>query len=70
MRAQFYDVPKVNCDNGGVATDNLSQRCQSATIEEQDRKTWLAGSPDEALALQRPALDDAKRIAATSQKTD
>ena len=37
---------------------------------EEDRETWLTGSVDAALALQRPAADDAVRVVATGIKAD
>jgi putative SOS response-associated peptidase YedK len=39
-------------------------------LSEQDRETWLTGTLDAALALQRPAPDDALRVIAISQKQD
>jgi putative SOS response-associated peptidase YedK len=39
-------------------------------ITEADRETWLTGSLESALALQRPAADDALRIVATGAKQD
>jgi hypothetical protein len=39
-------------------------------LTESERKTWLTGSVDAALALQRPAANDALRIVATGQKQD
>jgi putative SOS response-associated peptidase YedK len=39
-------------------------------LNERDRETWLTGPLDAALALQRPAPDDALRIIATGQKQD
>jgi putative SOS response-associated peptidase YedK len=39
-------------------------------LTEADRETWLTGSIDAALALQRPAANDALRIVATESKTD
>ena len=39
-------------------------------LDEADRETWLTGSVDAALALQRPAADDVLRIVATGGKTD
>jgi len=39
-------------------------------LTEADRETWLNGSVDAALALQRPAADDVLRIVATGGKTD
>jgi putative SOS response-associated peptidase YedK len=39
-------------------------------LNEQDRETWLTGPLDAALALQRPAPDDALCVIATGQKQD
>ncbi len=39
-------------------------------LDEQDRETWLTGTLDDALALQRPAPDDALRVIAIGQKQD
>jgi putative SOS response-associated peptidase YedK len=37
---------------------------------EEAREMWMKGSAKEALALQRPAADDALRVVATGQKQD
>ena len=39
-------------------------------LTEADRETWLTGSVDAALALQRPAANDALRVVATGGKAD
>jgi putative SOS response-associated peptidase YedK len=39
-------------------------------LTEADRETWLTGSVDAALALQRPAANHALRIVATGSKSD
>ncbi len=39
-------------------------------LDELGRETWLKGSMEEALALQRPAPDDALRVIATAQRQD
>jgi len=39
-------------------------------LDEAARETWLSGSIEAALALQRPARKDAVRIVATGQKED
>ena len=39
-------------------------------LNEADRETWLTGSVDSALALQRPAQDSAVRIVAAGSKED
>jgi putative SOS response-associated peptidase YedK len=39
-------------------------------LTEDERETWLTGSLEDALALQRPAPDGAARIVATGQKQD
>jgi putative SOS response-associated peptidase YedK len=39
-------------------------------LDEAARETWLTGSLEAALALQRPAPDDALRIVATGSKKD
>jgi putative SOS response-associated peptidase YedK len=39
-------------------------------LDEAVREVWLTGSIDEALALQRPAAEDAVRIVATGAKQD
>ena len=39
-------------------------------LDQAARETWLNGSIEEALALQRPALDSAVRIVATGEKFD
>jgi len=39
-------------------------------LTQADRETWLTGSIEDALALQRPASDDALRVVATGQKQD
>jgi putative SOS response-associated peptidase YedK len=39
-------------------------------LNEQDRETWLTGSLNAALALQRPAPDAALRVIATGKKQD
>ena len=39
-------------------------------LTEADRETWLTGSLEDALALQRPASDDAVMVVATGLKQD
>jgi len=39
-------------------------------LEEASRETWLTGSLEDALALQRPAPEDALRVVATGEKQD
>jgi putative SOS response-associated peptidase YedK len=39
-------------------------------LDQAARETWMTGSIDEALALQRPAAEDAVRIVATGEKSD
>ena len=39
-------------------------------LDEAARETWLSGSVDAALALQRSAPEDAVQIVATGQKED
>ena len=39
-------------------------------LSESDRETWLTGAVDAALALQRPAANDALRVVATGDKQD
>jgi putative SOS response-associated peptidase YedK len=39
-------------------------------LTESDRETWLTGSVEAALGLQRPAPNDALRVVATGEKQD
>jgi putative SOS response-associated peptidase YedK len=39
-------------------------------LDESARETWLNGTMDEALALQRPAPDGTLKIVATGEKED
>lgn len=39
-------------------------------LDKAARETWMTGSLEEALALQRPAPENAVRIVATGQKED
>jgi putative SOS response-associated peptidase YedK len=39
-------------------------------LNEAARETWLTGAVDAALALQRPAPNDALRVVATGGKND
>jgi putative SOS response-associated peptidase YedK len=39
-------------------------------LTEADRETWMRGAVEDALALQRPALDGTIRVVATGPRQD
>ena len=55
--------------NAEVAT--IYEKAMPVLLLNQDqRETWLKGSVDDALVLQRPALDGTLKIVATGSKKD